>query len=242
MAKHEHACELERQLISLCRQALEPGPETSIVANADRTVFDVVVNGVPTLGVEIALLAGDVIHNLRSVLDHLAWALADVHSIDTDFPIRLEPLRKKDGRAKPSAIKGVTNQQVQDIVEAVQPYKRADPAENPLWLLREFDIIDKHKLLLTTYCVATGTSHSIQRRDDNDPELTYWWDQLRDGETFARVRFNSPVDNFNPNFNITLEVALRLDGTDVAFPLKSTIFQLRQEVAKTVNMFNIFLL
>jgi hypothetical protein len=241
MAKHAHACELEQKLNLLCREALSSGPKSSIVANADRTAFDIEVSGVPTVGVEIALLAGDLIHNLRSVLDHLAWTLATVRSRDSDFPIRREPLTRKDGSSRPSAIKGVTNKQVQDMVEAVQPYNRTNSAENPLWLLREFDIIDKHRLLLTTYCVATGTSHSIDRQGENDPELTYWWDQMGDGDTFARVAFKSPVDDFNPDFHITLEVALRLEDADVAFPLINTVFQMRQEVAKTVNMFNAFL-
>jgi hypothetical protein len=180
------------------------------------------------------------IHNLRSVLDHLAWALAPKPTTKTDFPIWLKP-RTTKGRPRLAGISGVGDHHVQQIVEAVQPYHQPNPAESYLWLLDQFDIIDKHKLLLTTFCVATGTAHSIEQMGENAPEIEYLWDQLGDGQTFARVKFDSPVADFSANFSITLEVAIRPEGSNVVYPLKNTVFLMSQEVAKTVNMFNAFL-
>lgn len=242
MAKHGHARELSRKLNELCRELLQTGPETQFVPNAEKTRYDVIVSGVPTAGQEIALLAGDIIHNLRSVLDHLAWELADPMSRSerTDFPI-LEVAREHDGTRLPAAIKGVHDHRIQKIVEAVQPYNRPNPSENFLWLLDQFDIIDKHRLLLTTFCVATGTAHGIHQVNQDKPILEYFWDQLGDNETFAQVTFDEPVEGFAPNFSITLEVAIRPEGSDIAYPVKNTVFLMAQEVAMTVNQFSQFL-
>src|ERR1051325_3198101 len=62
-------------------------------------VFDI-----QTPPAEIGLLAGDVIHNLRSALDHLAYQLVYVngaaHSKQTAFPIWDNPSEYKAQRAR----------------------------------------------------------------------------------------------------------------------------------------------
>ena len=97
-------------------------------------------------------ILGDVLHNFRSSLDHLAYALTVAEQgaplspeleRQTEFPI----FSTKDGFDKfgSPAIRGMS-QQAQSTIEELQPYQRgADWALDPLWLLHELSNIDKHR-------------------------------------------------------------------------------------------------
>jgi hypothetical protein len=92
--------------------------------------------------------AGDVIHNLRSALDHLACQLVWVGSGEEpsrriEFPIakdaatyEREKARKVEGMC-PNAVKAI---------DALKPYKGGNDA---LWRIHELDNIDKHRTLFT---------------------------------------------------------------------------------------------
>jgi len=112
----------------------------------------------------ISVLIGDALHNMRSALDHLAYALTNAYTPSltdeigsrSEFPIFGDEDRK--GRLG----KGVTLFQsslakiqgwdpaAKAVVEGLQPYKRGnDFREDPLWALQELDRIGKHRLLHT---------------------------------------------------------------------------------------------
>jgi hypothetical protein len=99
---------------------------------------------------DIALTAGDIIHNLRSALDHLACQLVEVAgnsvSEQTMFPIS-----KRDSINEPSfrgQVQGM-RQSAQDLIRSAEPYKGGQG--HFLWVLHKLDIADKHKTLLTTF-------------------------------------------------------------------------------------------
>jgi hypothetical protein len=106
---------------------------------------------------EIAALTGDVIQNLRSALDHLAWSLVEIgqHSlpapltagerkrvgfpiVDTDDPTEYETQRRRK-------VKGMRNNAIKKI-DAIKPYKGGDKT---LWELNQLNNVDKHRFLLT---------------------------------------------------------------------------------------------
>ena len=97
-------------------------------------------------------ILGDVIHNLRSALDHLAFALADVNAPDRgDDRITLFPITqdKTDFDSKRRRLKFVSDRHV-EMIEREQPWQRNDPstvADHPLSLLEELDNADKHRVL-----------------------------------------------------------------------------------------------
>lgn len=97
--------------------------------------------------VEIGLVAGDVIHNLRSALDHLAWQLVlangQTPSVSTCFPIfdSAERFQTMDARK----VRGMSQSAI-DAIGATKPYKDGADA---LWCLHKLDIADKHHALLT---------------------------------------------------------------------------------------------
>lgn len=104
----------------------------------------------PPLPIEVKLIAGDCIHNLRSALDHLAYRLVCVstNSIgpfdDVNFPVGDSPkifkskLKAIKKRLKPAAIK---------MLKQIEAYPRGRGKE--IWQLHRLNNIDKHRLLLT---------------------------------------------------------------------------------------------
>src|SRR5215213_5126003 len=106
---------------------------------------------------EIGLLAGDVIHNLRSALDHLAYQLVYVngatHSKQTAFPIWDSASEYRAQRAR--RVKGMAQSAI-DMIDASEPYQGGKGAG--LWVLHYLDIADKHHALLTPLINVTEAS------------------------------------------------------------------------------------
>jgi len=106
---------------------------------------------VPVLSFDAACLAGDVVHNLRSALDHLAQQLAlvgcpsltDKELRQIEFPIA-ESLAKYEAD-KARKVKGMKPEAIKKI-DGLRPYKGGNDA---LWRLHELDNIDKHRALFT---------------------------------------------------------------------------------------------
>jgi hypothetical protein len=106
---------------------------------------------------ECRLAFGDAVHQLRSSLDHIAYAL--IHPL-TDQPNVLRrvdfPICKSEASFETSnsvshlrRLLGETSDPFNAIVNA-QPYQRSPsaPESDALWILRELDNIDKHRTIL----------------------------------------------------------------------------------------------
>ncbi|QHK19835.1 hypothetical protein GU243_08910 [Pseudarthrobacter psychrotolerans] len=121
-----------------------------LVATADPSVpgYRVTTNHTPP-PMEMALIFGDFVHNLRSALDHHARALViDGGGIPNDGPggtmfpaAETKPpkplaLKAKSGGALPSDL---------SLIESVQPYSSITPKQHPLSRLSLLDNIDKHR-------------------------------------------------------------------------------------------------
>jgi hypothetical protein len=93
--------------------------------------------------------AGDVIHNLRSALDHLAYHLVVVGSPGTEPSRRIEFPIAKDLASyeahKATKVEGMTAGAIETI-DALKPYGGGCDA---LWRIHELNNIDKHRVLFT---------------------------------------------------------------------------------------------
>ncbi|MGD0070893.1 MAG: hypothetical protein ABSB71_04970 [Candidatus Bathyarchaeia archaeon] len=104
------------------------------------------VEPVPT---HIATIAGDVIQNLRSALDHLAWQLyligtsGRVNDEKVYFPIA------DDATKYGNRLRKLTYMRADAITafNSIQPYKGGK--DEKLWILNKLNNIDKHRLLVT---------------------------------------------------------------------------------------------
>jgi hypothetical protein len=155
-AKH-HVKELESALVAFretCpyETGAKKDPETGYVIHYAVRVDDP--------GPEVAGLAGEAIHQLRSALDHLAAQLVRSHSprMDIDkvsFPISDEP---KEGKAVPDTrVKGMSDEAIKAI-DAIEPWKGG--AGRDLWVLHKLNNIDKHRMLVTVVSDVTAIDHT----------------------------------------------------------------------------------
>jgi hypothetical protein len=98
---------------------------------------------------KVALIAGDIIHNLRSALDHLACHLVEAAGNDitdkTCFPISKGTEIHESTFA--GQVKGMRDSAKQKIRDT-EPYKGGKGRN--LWVIHKLDIADKHHTLLTT--------------------------------------------------------------------------------------------
>lgn len=101
------------------------------------------------------VMIGDIAHNLRSALDHLAWQLAGPNPpTKTGFPIFLKSKDYNRSRGPGSGhymVRGMSKP-AKKAIRDLQPDRRAklrDKTANsdPLWLLHELNRVDKHQLL-----------------------------------------------------------------------------------------------
>jgi hypothetical protein len=94
----------------------------------------------------LSVIAGEVAHDLRSALDHLAWHLVEANgerpSRDTAFPVQ----RAADENAFAQQTRGMSNSVVAAVRHA-QPYASAAPHQDPLLRLHDFNRFDKHRLV-----------------------------------------------------------------------------------------------
>src|SRR5258708_2591931 len=125
--------------------------KTTVVVGEDESGFRQGVPDkfitLPRMPFDVVVLAGEIIHNLRSALDHLAWQLVEtagnVPSSDTMFPILLS----LDGyeSSKIGKVKGMRPEAIKAI-DRLKPYKGGN---DELWRIHELDIIDKHRTLFS---------------------------------------------------------------------------------------------
>jgi hypothetical protein len=115
------------------------------------------------VSLEISFMAGDVIHNLRSALDHLAWQLAlaidpraPVFPLEDDpdgagwrglyFPLGSKPDDADDWL--PKRLRGASDD-IKAFLRDVQAVAAADnPRDATVWKLQELSKADKHRVPL----------------------------------------------------------------------------------------------
>ncbi len=105
------------------------------------------------LPADLPIIIGDVVHNLRSSLDHLAWQAVGAGTQTTAFPIW-----RGDGQPTPKQLKDHVKEKLKgslhtviDAVIALEPYSGGKG--DLLWKLHQLDIYDKHRLLIPVVSV-----------------------------------------------------------------------------------------
>jgi hypothetical protein len=123
-----------------------------------------------------SVLAGEVIHHLRSILDHIVWhfsseaARREFENI-IEFPVlESRPSSKDRPRRYDRKIQGITNPDVIKLIAALQPYRvGADAVNQPICIVHNMDRFDKHRELAIFVSTALAT-FTIPR---NMPELAH---------------------------------------------------------------------
>lgn len=186
---------------------------------------------------EIGLVAGDVIHNLRSALDHLAYQLVYVsgatHTKQTSFPIWDDPAEYKHQRVR--KVQGMTQRAI-DAIDATEPYQGGKGAG--LWCLHYLDIADKHHALLITPVNLTGASFVVPGFWERDYKgvggvsFPKFGKRLEEGDVIATREPNRGCD-----INFTLDVAFTKPDVIEGKPVIETLQRLADLVDNLIVSF-----
>jgi len=99
-----------------------------------------------------SVLAGEILHHLRSCFDHITWhfsvGITKEHTW-IDFPVlRNRPSNSNDRRSFKRKVELIQNTDTRRLIETLQPYNASNPVDDPLWVIHDFDIVDKHRELV----------------------------------------------------------------------------------------------
>jgi hypothetical protein len=200
---------------------------------------------------ELALIAGDALHALRSALDHLWCQLVEANGkvvapSDT-FPI------SEDGQRFEATFKAVKQRipsAARSLLYGLKPYQGGNDA---LWRLHKLDITDKHRVLLALWAsneavhLRFAMNVPWQSQPVEAPPLTVQpqFRCLKDGDPLI-IRgptigqpFGLPQPERDPQFEVA--VALHEPPVVECEPLLPTVNQLRGEVSAVVELFAAFL-
>lgn len=183
-----------------------------IITDADRKAFEklkeFLIDG--TVDPRFMVLAGEIVHHLRSAFDHLAWQLSSL-DLQTHSPNQIEfPVFKETpklcGITKNKIcrycrkIEGIVSPSALARIESLQPYHGTNPARHPLWLIHDFDRIDKHReLVLVVYIMLMNISATAQVSAVG--ELLPWELKPRN------VRFVAPPRNVEVNVKMSAQIS-----------------------------------
>jgi hypothetical protein len=133
--------------------------------------IDISVAKVESLPIEWGLLLGDIVHNYRSALDCIAWALVELgkrppHTLTEEeqrrvyFPIC--STKREFDKTRRRRLPGVGKTEV-EIVRSYQPYKagRWLRDTHPFAVLRELSNSDKHRAVQPVLSVPAATHYKI---------------------------------------------------------------------------------
>lgn len=194
-----------------------------------RYVFRVKVNR-PIQAAGLGLILGDAVHNFRSALDHLAWQLSyaertypeTVASNPGDTLTQWPIFRTDTGFASRG------QNQIQKIapragaiIDAMQPYHSSDPLLDPLWLLRELDNTDKHRLIAVVAAVFNDSTliGSLKIPPGKSIEMHVNTNAVEDGMELVTVQLPEQNPELEPNFKVTFAVKLgEIEATAPGIP------------------------
>ena len=180
------------------------------------------------------VMFGDVLHNLRSALDHLAWQLVLTGGGEpgstTSFPIFKD--RDKFVSLSRDPVRGVSNK-VRELIEGVQPFQRGreEAALSALWVLHELSNWDKHRLVHLTFL---GPSQGTVTPSVKGATFEAF-DVTEDGAVFLIVRPPEPTLEMDVKGEITFRVAVKVGSLDVE--VGSLMNELGKEVDGVANLF-----
>jgi hypothetical protein len=147
------------------------------------------------------LLAGDIVHNLRSSLDHLVCQLAILNGNDisccnrTYFPVCI--CTSDFGKAR-KFIEPLIVAEAFTEIENLQPYKAAaqtglNPKHNTLWIINDLDIIDKHRLMVVVgkYFRSVDLSYAFNDAHPINAPVEGTWKPLKAGAEIGRIDYSA---------------------------------------------------
>lgn len=190
-----------------------------------------------------ALMTGDCVHNLRSALDNLAFALAllkrdpPARPADIYFPVfdDAERFKVKADRT----LNQLPDEAVQ-LLTAFQPFHRgAHVKRDALLLLHHLDIHDKHRLPQVVLFAINQGNHVVQMEFASEadaeaavpPEATVHGGSIEPGSSLIEIRVKRPIARLTGNVNVEAVPAIQtLVALEGVIPVLQTLGQHTNEI------------
>lgn len=172
----------------------------------DEWIIRLQVNTAPPR--ELPLIVGDVVHNLRGVLDYTAWELVwangNVPDDNVQFPLLKKPVNLTGVRS-PGDVDGAALA----IIQRVQPCYGGQ--EHPLRVLRELSNADKHRSLRPVLWYVKGVRLSLEGEEGDVPGAKVWAGAFEDGAELASY----PAEHY-PRVQVDLHDAVSITLEEIA--------------------------
>lgn len=204
------------------------------------------VKQIHSIPVGFSAIIGDAVHNLRSALDLLIYALVGTKNERAQFPFSEKGEAAFEKLLQKNSI-GQAGSRVENIVRGLKPYKGGNET---LYGLHRLDIVDKHRLLL-----VSGATVDLKVVDARklDPMLSQFTGPgvLRFNGLSGGIMFNLPTQGrnrqerrayktreveteFQPEFSICFGANLPFEGQLVV----PTLWEITKEVEKIIDQIN----
>lgn len=186
-----------------------------------------------------SVLCGEVIHHLRSCLDHIVWHFSSdearlKHSNMIEFPIfrvKPNPLDKKKVERYEGKVQGITNFKVLSLIEQMQPYNAgANVTDDSLLIIHDMDRFDKHRELVIVDSTAEITFPPTMDELWSKAEL-YSQGKLPQTEMLALSRAIKDYAKVTPG------IAFRQFGERKTYPVIKGLVELWNEVNVLAGVF-----
>ena len=175
------------------------------------------------------VLAGEIVHHLRSSLDHLIHALIIKNgctaSNNNQFPI-CKAAKDLEVTCSDTRMNGISRL-AKKIIRSVQHYTTPAPEDTLLYVINHYDILDKHRLLVTVCTVAElghqitiGADEAIASRPDRigkTPNIIRFGEPApcrvtEGGVQLFTIGLAEPAPEFHPGANFVPQIAFENCG------------------------------
>ncbi|CAI8988517.1 hypothetical protein [Pseudomonas chlororaphis] len=201
------------------------------------------------------LAIGECVHNLRSALDNLAYALARLECDPPAFPGRIAfPIFTDKASYEANGRRYISQlpQASADLVERLQPFQRDGSPEfgiaanDPLVLLQWLNNADKHRVPSVVLIAPTELTHNMAVKfySDEDasanvpPDTTVWAGPLEAGVTLIELRTTCPIESVSGQYEGYARVAIQYE--DRLEPIGPMLVALHKYTALVVSQFNVY--
>lgn len=199
-----------------------------------------------------ALSTGECIHNLRSSLDNLAYALARIKQDPPAKPRAIKfPIYQDEvqfNKQSKSTLEQLTNQ-ASDLITKIQPFQRNNvnvegkPENDPLVILNWLSNIDKHQIPIIIHLPPNSIAHSasVEYYSDEEaslnvpPDVSVWVGKLMPKTVLMEYRSKHPIKRVEGDFNFVTTVSLDIKGTLI--PLLDILHHLTSYTTLVFNQF-----
>lgn len=165
----ERASAHRSEMMRLWEEFMDEEPYEASLRGDDNGVFRLIFDPEP-LPVEMSLLLGEFLYQLRACLDHVVYvtAIAESGQNPPPSPRLLEfPICETETSWASSSRKiAPLSAAHQSIIESVQPYRYDNPKDNALYWLNDLARIDRHRLPHLTAIRPVGVNPLVKTGRD----------------------------------------------------------------------------